>query len=563
MPPNLVLLPPRIIGPPTAMSASPLSLSSFLPVADVVPPVDGLTIGSHSIHVMAGLLTAVLLLASCLLQWYRHHVHILSALPQPPSFPLIGHLLHIKRATIHEYLAEQTRRFGYGKNFGLWLGTLPTVVVTDPRDLHYILVKGQQHFVKGHSMKRIIGSVNPHSMFITEGAEWKAQRAAFNPAFHYTAVRESQAFSIQYTTDLCHQLEECSLHGTLADMTPLFESVVLNILGEFSFGYRFDALHDAPFRHAIKASLKHASHIYDPFRRLRLAAWKTGTQAIQFVSDKVRRVREARIKTGVEDSATDVMSILIRAEQSGAEWMTKYTNGDSWFQYRDSIMSIMFGGGDTTASVMCTAVYLLARHPDKRAKVQAELDACSIDPHSHPKGHEAAGLPYLNAVLKECMRVRPPAGFVGRRSDVAMMLPSGTRIHSGINLIAVWRLVHTNPLIWGEDAACFRPERWLEEDMHTIRKQPHVDASLPLAAVYMPFGVGARNCVGQQFARLEMLTVLAMVLRRFELSLPDEAANDEPLFLTSVATTYQHGLPLQVALRYQPKPAASTKKSEC
>ena len=144
-------------------------------------------------------------------------------------------------------------------------------------------------------------------------------------------------------------------------------------------------------------------------------------------------------------------------------------------------------------------------------------------PHSPPTRHQATGLPYLDAVLKESLRLRPSAGLVGQRSDVATTLSSGTRIHSDINLITVWRLVHVKPLIWGEDAACFRPERWLEDDMRTSCKQPHVDVSLPLSSVHMPFGAGRRVCIGHQLAKLEMITVLVMVLRRFELSLPDEA----------------------------------------
>ena len=506
-------------------------------------------------NVIAGLAALVaLLVASYVIKWYRQHqteCRIMASLPQPPSFPIIGHILHIKRATFHEYILEHNRRIGHGKNFGLWLGPLPTIVITDARDLHFIVSQGQQHFVKGHSMKRIFGSALPHSIFITDGEEWKAQHAAFAPSFHFASVRQSLSISIRHASSMCDVLERCSSDGTVADMNALFESTVLNILGEFSFGYRFDALRDEPLRDAIKQSMKHASLQYDPFRRLRLAARRRGEAAVRTVFDTVRRVRKARIETGVHDSACDLMALLIRAEQSGAEWMTKYTNGDSWPQYLGVVLSVMFAGSDTTTSTLCSVVYFLARHAEQRARVQAELDAYFIDPLSIPTGDEGAGLPYLTAVLKETLRLRGPAGFVGRRSVVELTLPSGLTITPSCNLVTSWQMAQINPLLWGDDASCFRPERWLEDDLCTSRKQPHVDASLPLSSVYMPFGGGKRVCIGQQFARLEMVTVLAMVLRRFDVTVPEETKHVEPAFLTTIASTYEQGLPVRVTRRYQ------------
>ena len=502
----------------------------------------------------AGLAALVaLLVASLVLHWYRQRTEyrIMAGLPQPPSYPIVGHVLHIKRATFHEYLMEHSRRLGYSDNFGLWLGPLATIVITDPRDLHFIQVQGQQHFVKGHSTKRILGSFCPHSIFITEGDEWKAQHAAFAPSFHYASVRQSLSISVRHASDLCDLLERSFGDGKVADMNALFESTVLNILGEFSFGYRFDRLRDEPLRKAIKDCLKYASLQFEPLRMFRLAAGRVGAAAQQVVLDTVRQLRKARMEEGVADSATDLMALLIRAEQSGAEWMTKYTNGDSWSQYRDSILSLLFAGTDTTASTLCSVVFLLSRHHEQRARVQAELDAFFIDPLSIPTGEEAAGLPYLGAVLKETLRLRGPGGFAGRRSLVDITLPSGLTITPNCNLIIAMQTVHVNPLLWGEDASSFRPERWLEDDLRTSRKQPHVDSSLPLTSVYLPFGAGRRVCIGQQFARLEIVTVLAMVLRRFDVTVPEDAKHVEPLFLTTIATTYEQGLPVKVTRRYQ------------
>jgi cytochrome P450 len=152
-------------------------------------------------------------------------------------------------------------------------------------------------------------------------------------------------------------------------------------------------------------------------------------------------------------------------------------------EVRDQLMTLLLAGHETTATGLAWALDLLAHHPAVVARARAQ------------------GEPYLRAVVSESLRLRPVVPLAGRRltSDLVVdgvALPAGTDVTP-----AIW-LAHTRPQDYPEPYA-FRPERFLERP--------------PATYTWLPFGGGVRRCIGAAFAELEMRTVLAEVLARFEL----------------------------------------------
>jgi cytochrome P450 len=214
-------------------------------------------------------------------------------------------------------------------------------------------------------------------------------------------------------------------------------------------------------------------------------------------------------------------------------------SGDSFSskQLRDDLMTLLIAGHETTAAVLTWALASLATHPAAAAKAVAEVDAVLGD--RAPGFADAPALPYLRACLAESLRLYPQPPILIRRALGPDTLPPGLGgdpggypIGAGADLfISVWNL-HRSPHLWAPDPDAFRPERFAEARSNAefngawAGYRPGAEgASLYPNEVcsdfaFIPFGGGPRKCVGDQFAMMEALVLLAALLRRFTFELP-------------------------------------------
>ncbi|WIA29722.1 hypothetical protein OEZ86_012202 [Tetradesmus obliquus] len=208
-----------------------------------------------------------------------------------------------------------------------------------------------------------------------------------------------------------------------------------------------------------------------------------------------------------------------------------------------SQMKTFFAAGhDTTAGLLGWTMWYLCQHPEVERRLAAEV-AAVLGSSSQPSYQQLSEMRYLNAVLKESLRVRPPVGLLARWGPEGSSL-AGYDTSSKVLLVSPY-VQHMDTQVWGPDAADFRPERWLEEGGLAQRVPPYS---------YMPFSRGPRNCIGAQFALLEAKTILAMMLQKFEF----EYAGDKPEeVLMSVTAHPKFGVPLRVRRRAQPAAAGA------
>jgi cytochrome P450 len=173
-------------------------------------------------------------------------------------------------------------------------------------------------------------------------------------------------------------------------------------------------------------------------------------------------------------------------------------------QLRDEVMTIYMAGHETTAVALSWAWYLLAQHPDVDARLAVELRQVLGD-----RPATAADLPrlkYVEAIVTEAMRLYPPAYGLGRQAVRATELAGHAIAPSDIVIVPTW-VVHRDAR-WFEDPEAFRPERW----------QGDLAQRLPRYA-YFPFGGGPRQCIGNGFAMMEAILIVATIAQRFQLSL--------------------------------------------
>ncbi len=182
------------------------------------------------------------------------------------------------------------------------------------------------------------------------------------------------------------------------------------------------------------------------------------------------------------------------------------------------IMSTIGAGADTTAGTLAYTLYLLARHPAAAATLQAELDAAHTDAALAvpPRWTQVQHLPYLDAVLRESMRILPIASWgLDRVVPPAGATISGTFIPGGTVVGCQIDSIHLDKDVFGDDAAVFRPERWLEAEEGQRKRMDRA---------FLAFSAGKRTCTGIHIAWLEMKKTLPLLLMHFEVRKPKNQA---------------------------------------
>src|SRR5436305_209035 len=192
----------------------------------------------------------------------------------------------------------------------------------------------------------------------------------------------------------------------------------------------------------------------------------------------------------------DLLSMLLTAQDEEASGEGGRMTDT---QVRDEAMTIFLAGHETTANALTWTWYLLSQHPDVQARFHAEVDALGGE---RPTAADLPRLAYTRMVLAESMRLYPPAWIVGRRAIDAYELAGWTLPARSIAITS--QFIVQRDARWFPDPERFDPDRWL----------PERAADRPKFS-YFPFGGGARVCIGEQFAWMEGLLLLATIAQRW------------------------------------------------
>ena len=230
-------------------------------------------------------------------------------------------------------------------------------------------------------------------------------------------------------------------------------------------------------------------------------------------------IRERR-KTG--ENPGDLLSMLLAARDESGQGMDDQ-------QLRDELVTLMVAGLDTTALAVSWSLYLLAKNPLEQAPLQKELRGTIGD--RPPAFSDLPQLRFIDAVLKESMRLYPPGWIIGREA-IADCEVGGRRIRKGSSIIMSQWLKHRDERHFTE-ASAFRPGRWLDGSLGALPK-----------FAYFPFGGGPRICIGNTFAAMEGALVLATIFQRFRVTC---SPNYEVTPWPSITLQPQGGIKLQLA----------------
>lgn len=258
-----------------------------------------------------------------------------------------------------------------------------------------------------------------------------------------------------------------------------------------------------------------------------LGEGKSTNVVIDFAKDRIREAKEAAVSDDVTDAqsrgpvARDFCSKLIAMAENYSSEKTGKVDRDDLIA--GACTQNIFAGSDTTSLTLTATLFNIVKRPEVLAKLRAELEQAIekgelSDP---PLFAETQKLVYFQAVLKESLRVHPAVGLPlwrevpsGGATICGKHFPAGTNV--GVN---PW-VAHRNHQVWGSDAEVFRPERWLESSEDQLRV---------MNALYMPFGLGSRTCIGKNISLLEVSKLIPQVLRKFDVDVIGGVGEDGEL----------------------------------
>jgi len=366
---------------------------------------------------------------------------------------------------------------------------------------------------------------------ISGGDAWRVRRRAVGPSLHrgYLEVMLARVFG-PAALRLNDKLAASAAAGASLDIEACFSQLTLDIIGSAVFNYDFDALNaSSPLIQAVYTALKETEsratdvvplwklpfmYLVDPRQRKARDAVALIRQTTEDLVARCRAMVESEAAAEAAGAPSDLSAPAApSADPSILRFLIASREEVSATQLRDDLLSMLVAGHETTASVLTWTVYLLAQNPGAAATARAEVDAVLGDSPA-PSTAQYAALRYLTRCVSESMRLYPHPPVLLRRARVADALPPGNRsVPPGQDVMISVYNIHRSPAVWGPDADAFNPMRFGPlEDPHPTEVSTDYK--------FIPFSGGPRKCVGDQFAMMEALVLLAALLRRFEFSLP-------------------------------------------
>jgi cytochrome P450 len=395
------------------------------------------------------------------------------------------------------FLKEVADEFGPVSSFRM--GYFRIYLVTAPDDVRAVMT--DRGMKKSFVTKMLLRPVTGNGLLLSEGELYRRQRRLIQPAFHRKRIEVYGQMAVQSALDWSERQSD----GAMLEMEREMMGLTLDIVGRSLFGSQMGeeaveiaralesfyglvdwvvALGPLAFVIPHPKTLKFLWHLF----RLR-----------RFVD---RLIRERR-RQGPGD---DFLSMLVFAEEEGRRM--------SHSQTRSEALTLLLAGHETTAVAMTWTWYLLSQNPECEEKLHQELK--QVLGGRPPTVGDIEKLDYTRRVLTESMRLYPPAYLIDRQPSQDFDL-HGYVVPKGSYIFVSPYVTHRDPKLFC-DPTRFNPDRWLPKAAEARPKYS-----------YFPFGVGPRACIGQSFAWMESILVLATLAQNWVARLdPDQQIDTDP-----------------------------------
>jgi cytochrome P450 len=411
----------------------------------------------------------------------------------------------------------------HGDVVRLRFGHMPVFLLAHPDHVRHVLRENHRNYSKRTPSIARVKLVMGEGLVTSDGELWRRQRRIAQPAFHQQRIAGYAGRMTAAAAELLQEWEHAAERDEPLDVAEEMSRLAQRIVGETLLGSdvrgEVGEVGEA-LGFLLGESRKDLYRVFPRPLWLPTPAQRRVRRARRLLDRVVYRIIARR--RAAPEAGDDLLSLLVHArdEETGEAMSDR--------QLRDEVMTIFLAGHETTANALAWTWLLLARFPEARRRLAAELE--QVLGARTPTVADLPYLTYTEMVLRESMRIYPPVWAVSRRAEGDDEI-GGYPIPRGALVIISPYVTHRHPAFW-EHPERFDPERFAPE-RHEGRHR----------YAYFPFGGGPRKCVGEAFAMMEARLVLAMAARRFRLDLePGHPVEPQP----TITLRPLHGLRMRV-----------------
>ncbi len=446
----------------------------------------------------------------------------------PRGHFLLGSMSDFQRDPLNffQMLADE-----YGDVARFHLGPYRALLISHPDHIQQVLVKDAKKYHKSQVIKLAMGKFISNGLVSSDGTFWQKQRQLIQPAFHYNRIQS-------YATHMVSAAERLMSEWGSSQEVEIEEAmmkVALNIVNKTLF--------DANVTDASAHQVHEAMRIFQDIvgnevkSPSMLPGWiptahsRSRLKALGMLDDIILNIINERRRSG-EDRG-DLLSMLL---------LSRYEDGSPMpdQQVRDEALTLFVAGHETTGTALTWTLYLLSQHPEIEHRLHNELDTV-LGNHS-PTLEDLSRLPFTEMVIKESMRLYPPAWMTSRMATEDTTI-GDYAVKKGTMVFVSPYVTHHDPR-WWDSPDEFNPERFAADWEDTVPRY-----------AYFPFGGGPRVCIGNTFAMMEARLVMATLIRAFQF----ELVPNHPIEFSPLATLRsKHGLKMIVTARTDSKISTGT-----
>jgi unspecific monooxygenase len=391
-------------------------------------------------------------------------------------------------------------------------------ILNTPDSIRHVLVDNYENYARTPFAIRVLRPILGEGLLTAEGRAWKHQRRTLAPAFTPRAVGTLVPHMVAATDETIAKLQAAS-NGPV-DLREVMQRMTLEIAGRTMFSFGMDrhgaALRDFVMEYGEKLARPHFLDLLLPlswpspqdFARVRFRKRWT-----QFVAMLMAERRAAGKNEGAPPRDLFDLMGAARDPETGDAFTDE--------QLGDEVATMILAGHETTATALFWSLYLLALDPATQDQLAAEVKGATVNDAS-----DIERLKFTRAVVDETMRLYPPVFLIARAASAPDAIAGMAVKKNNVVLVSPW-LLHRHEKLWREPNA-FIPSRFMPP------------APPPDRFAYMPFGVGARVCIGAHFALVEATLALAKLIGAFRVEMLDK----EPVMPVGVVTTQPDRSPM-------------------
>src|SRR4030088_727019 len=429
----------------------------------------------------------------------------LSPIPHPPTKPVVGNMLSVDSSAPSQHLARMAKE--YGPIFWLDMRGAPFVVVSGA-DLVDELSDEKRFDKAVRGSLRRVRAVGGDGFFTAQTHEpnWSKAHNILMTPFGNRAMQSYHPSMVDIAEQLVKKWERTNADDEI-DVVHDMTALTLDTIGLCGFDYRFNSFYRQdyhPFVGSLVRSLETIMMIRGlPMENLWMQKRRRDLAGdVAFMNKMVDEIVAERRKNA--EAAEDKKDML-GAMMTGVDRSTGEQIDDVNIRYQ--INTFLIAGHETTSGLLSCALYALLKHPDVLKKAYEEVDrVLGPDIDARPTYQQVTQLTYITQILKEALRLWPPAPAYGISPLKDETIGGKYKLRKNTFVTILVMGLHRDPSVWGPNPDAFDPENFSRE----------AEAARPVNA-WKPFGNGQRACIGRGFAMHEAALAIGMILQRFKL----------------------------------------------